>query len=57
MAKPALTTHVEVNLQAQELQFKSDVNRLVHPFRMVIAGKICESYFNQLLFAFKVKLL
>jgi hypothetical protein len=29
---------VEVNLQSQELHFQQDVNRLVHPFRMIISG-------------------
>lgn len=29
---------VEVNLQSQEVHFEQDVNRLVHPFRMIISG-------------------
>jgi hypothetical protein len=46
---------VEVNLQSQELHFESDVNRLVHPFRMIIAGPSMsgKSHFMYLLVKFR----
>jgi hypothetical protein len=33
-----IPTKVEVNLQSQELEMDPNVNRLVHPFRMIISG-------------------
>ena len=33
-----IPTKVEVNLQTQELKMDPDVNRMVHPFRMIISG-------------------
>jgi hypothetical protein len=35
---PHVPDKVEVNLQSQELHFEQDVNRMVHPFRMIISG-------------------
>ena len=37
MAK-IIPTKVEVNVQSQELEMDPDVNRMVHPFRMIISG-------------------
>jgi hypothetical protein len=32
-------TKIEPNLQSQEIHCDPDVNRLIHPLRMIIAGK------------------
>ena len=51
MAEHYVPDKVEVNLQSQELHFEQDVNRLVHPFRMIISGPSMSGKFK-ILFPF-----
>ncbi len=50
-----IPTKVEVNLQSQELKMEPDVNRMVHPFRMIISGPTMsgKSHFMYLMLKFR----
>ncbi len=57
MAEHFVPDKVEVNLQSQELHFEQDVNRLVHPFRMIISGPSMSGKFQIFISLFIISIL